>query len=182
MANTLTGSRLVLALVLFFTEPLSFGFYAIYTLCVATDMLDGPVARKTHTASKKGAQLDSIADLIFVTIVVIIFLPMVGTLFPAWLVWPIIGIALVRIAVYVIGFIKFHQFLSLHTFGNKATGVILFSVPYMMLLMDINLLSIIALSIALVSALEELLIMIKLTTVNPDIKSICDLYRRNIET
>lgn len=56
-ANLLTVSRMVLALAILFTRPFSAGFYALYALCGVTDMADGPVARRTGTASELGAPL-----------------------------------------------------------------------------------------------------------------------------
>ena len=63
-ANLLTLTRIPLALCLLFTAPLSTSFFFLYTLAGITDMLDGPISRRTHTASRSGARLDSLADVV----------------------------------------------------------------------------------------------------------------------
>ncbi|WP_197726527.1 CDP-alcohol phosphatidyltransferase family protein [Cohnella abietis] len=66
--NCITLSRIVLALMLLFLTPLSSAFLTIYILCGFTDLIDGPIARKTGTTSSLGAKLDSAADMILVGI------------------------------------------------------------------------------------------------------------------
>lgn len=46
-----------------------------YIICGITDMLDGFIARATHTTSQLGADLDSIADTIFVMVCLVEILP-----------------------------------------------------------------------------------------------------------
>ena len=41
MANFITGSRIILSIILFFIAPLSPAFYALYVTAGLTDMLDG---------------------------------------------------------------------------------------------------------------------------------------------
>lgn len=72
MANALTAIRLALVLpvaaAMARPELLSPGFLALL-LCLAltTDYLDGPIARKTGTASAKGQLFDHGTDCLFVT-------------------------------------------------------------------------------------------------------------------
>jgi phosphatidylglycerophosphate synthase len=72
MANTLTAVRLVLALpiavVLARPELLSPGVVALLiVVAIATDFLDGPVARRQGTASASGMLFDHSTDCLFVT-------------------------------------------------------------------------------------------------------------------
>lgn len=50
LANGLTVGRMVCAALLLDTLPFSVAFYVLYTLCGVTDLLDGPVARRTGSA------------------------------------------------------------------------------------------------------------------------------------
>ena len=75
VANYITVSRIIMAIVLFAAEPFSRAFYIIYICCGISDMLDGFIARKTKTESKIGAKLDSAADIIFVVVAMIKILP-----------------------------------------------------------------------------------------------------------
>ena len=72
MANALTAARVVLALpfALLMTQPggrpAIFGAIVL-AAAIATDLLDGPVARRCGTASAAGGAFDHTADCLFVT-------------------------------------------------------------------------------------------------------------------
>ena len=71
MANIITSIRILCSIALFFVSPLSKKFYILYLAAGLSDMIDGPVARKTGTTSDLGSKLDSIADIIFVAVCLI---------------------------------------------------------------------------------------------------------------
>ena len=83
MANTITLFRMAAGIVLLFCPAFSPAFYALYIAAGLSDMLDGFVARKTNTASRFGARLDTIADLVLVLVCLIKLLPILRI--PAWL-------------------------------------------------------------------------------------------------
>ena len=68
LANMITMVRIVGALAMIFCENYTAAFFVVFTLCGVTDIIDGFVARVTHTMSEFGARLDSVADLLFYTI------------------------------------------------------------------------------------------------------------------
>ena len=74
-ADVITMSRMAGTILLAFLRPLSAGFFLVYTLTGLTDVLDGWIARRTKTASDFGAKLDSIADLLFYTVMLIRLFP-----------------------------------------------------------------------------------------------------------
>lgn len=82
-ANLITGTRILCGVALLFCRVFSLPFFVLYLAAGLTDMLDGPVARKTGTVSELGAKLDTIADFVFVTACLIKLLPMIP--FPLWL-------------------------------------------------------------------------------------------------
>lgn len=156
LANLITVSRIILVLTLFLVEPLSFIFMAIYLFCGITDILDGYVARKTHTSSSLGARLDSIADLVMVMVVLFI---LVGVVSLPYITFFFIGaITLVRLISLTIVGIKYKTFGILHTYGNKVTGFILLFTPILLGFVDVTILTYILGGLGLISALEELLI------------------------
>ena len=156
LANLITVSRIFLVLTLFLVEPLSFIFMAIYLFCGITDILDGYVARKTHTSSSLGARLDSIADLVMVMVVLFI---LVGVVSLPYITFFFIGaITLVRLISLTIVGIKYKTFGILHTYGNKVTGFILLFTPLLLGFVDVAILTYILGGLGLISALEELLI------------------------
>jgi CDP-diacylglycerol--glycerol-3-phosphate 3-phosphatidyltransferase len=78
--NVITCIRIVLSFFLFMIKPQTIGFFSIYIICGMTDICDGYLARKWKVTSKFGALLDSIADLIFVIVLLLIFIPILELL------------------------------------------------------------------------------------------------------
>lgn len=117
----------MLSILLLFLPPLSATFCVIYLLCGYSDMIDGTVARMTHSVSEFGAKLDTIADLVFLAVCLFQLLPIVQT--PTWLWLWIAAIAIIKIGNLLWGFLRDKQLVSLHTLMNKITGFLLFLLP-----------------------------------------------------
>lgn len=126
-ANYITAGRIGLALSLFFVPPLTILFYIVYLLCGLSDMADGFIARKIHTESAFGAKLDSIADFVFIIVVLIRILPVI--VIPMWLLIWIGLITIIKIANILVGYICRKKLIMLHTIANKMTGFMLFILP-----------------------------------------------------
>ena len=128
MANFLTGLRILFSLLLLFCGTFSPPFYVFYLAAGVSDMLDGTVARVTHTASDFGAKFDTTADVVFcLTACVKIFPTFV---FPVWLwVW-ISAIAVLKISTFVWGLRVKKTFVVHHSVMNKITGLLLFFLPF----------------------------------------------------
>ena len=83
MANIITGCRILCSIFLLFVPAFSSTFYILYLVAGFTDMIDGPIARKTNTANEFGSRLDTIADIVFVVACMIKLLPVL--IIPTWL-------------------------------------------------------------------------------------------------
>ena len=95
IANIITGSRVVFSLPLLFIPLTSAWFYMLYLFCGLSDMIDGTIARKKGAVSKFGANLDTVADFVFMFVCWVKILPLIHI--PVWLwVWVTL-IALIRI-------------------------------------------------------------------------------------
>lgn len=130
--NCITLFRMVSTLVMAFLEPLSKEFFAVYTFAGLTDILDGFIARITKSVSKFGAKLDSVADLLFYSVMLIKLLPVLWALLP-WYIWLAVGVVLLlRLCAYVAAAVKEKQFAAHHTILNKITGFCVFCVPYIL--------------------------------------------------
>ena len=127
MANTITIFRIAVSIVLLFCPVFSPAFYVFYIVAGVSDMLDGFVARKTNTANRFGARLDTIADFVLVVVCLIKLLPILSI--PAWLyIW--IGIiALIKVVNIISGLAVQKKLVAVHSVMNKATGVLLFLLP-----------------------------------------------------
>ena len=127
MANIITCTRIVLSVALLLCPVLSPLFFALYISAGITDMTDGAVARKTGTVSEKGSRLDTIADTVFTAACLIKLLPVLDV--PGWLYIWILIIAMIKLFNIVIGYIRQNGFVAVHSFINKAAGVLLFVFP-----------------------------------------------------
>lgn len=152
-ADILTISRFVAAITLLFFSPFSTPFWFLYGWAGVSDMLDGPIARKTGNASRGGALLDSIADLVFVVVCFVKIILVINI--PMWLwVW-ISFIALIKIVNLVRGFVRQHKIVMPHTIANKITGALLFLFPAAIQFVPLIIPAIIVSSVATFAAVQE---------------------------
>ena len=153
IANILTGCRILGSILLLLFPVRSLEFYIIYLLCGFSDMIDGTIARKTNSTSNFGAKIDTAADLVFVVVSLIKFLPTLHV--PQWLwIWGSV-IAIIKIGNIIWGYISKKQFISLHTIMNKVTGLLLFLFPLTVSFVELKHSSIAVCSIATFSAIQE---------------------------
>ena len=99
-----------------------------------TDVLDGTIARKYGTTSELGAKLDSVADLLFYLVMLVKIFPVMWATLPKKI-WIAVGAVLVvRGCAYLIAAAKYHRFAAQHTYMNKVSGLMVFGVPYAIIL------------------------------------------------
>ena len=154
IANIITGSRIVLSLMLLFISLTSAWFYALYLLCGLSDMIDGTVARKTKSASEFGARLDTVSDFVFMIVAFIKFVPHLHI--PVWL-WMWIGvIAMIKLGNAAWGFVRTKKLISPHTILNKVAGMLLFLLPLTIHFVDLIYTLPIVCIVATVAAIYEI--------------------------
>ena len=153
IANIITGCRIVCSIWLLFMPAFSHRFYLLYLLCGFTDMIDGPVARKTKSVTVFGSGLDSIADFVFVVAVFIKLLPTLNI--PIWLWNCIFVIVVVKIINLILGFLRNQRLIFEHTAMNKLTGLLLFLLPLTMSFIDLKYSANVVWVIAACSAIQE---------------------------
>lgn len=170
LANLVTTVRIFGAFLLLSIKPLSITFFVIYALCGVSDMLDGHVARKTKTTSRFGEALDSTADLIFIVILLIVFIPLFS--WKPWMLYWMGTVALTRFVSLWIGFVKYRTLPSLHTYSNKATGIALFCFPLLYRIAGLPATALVLCGIASISAFEELIITIRSKSLDRNVVSI----------
>ena len=170
--NSLTACRMAGTLSLLFLKPLSTPFYVAYTLSGLSDVLDGTAARALHCTSDFGAKLDSWADLAFYGVMLLRMFPLLVVSLPTWI-WACVGLDLViRMICYLTAWRKFHRFASLHTWMNKASGLAVFLIPYSMGKTWELPYCLVAVAVAGLAAVEELIIHATGSTYDPKRKSI----------
>ena len=153
MANIVTSLRIVYSIALLFFPVFSPAFYALYLTAGLSDMVDGWIARKTHTASELGAKLDTIADIVFFIVCLVKLLTVLNI--PVWIyVW--IGIiALIKIINIISGFVVQKRFVSVHSIMNKTTGLLLFIFPLTISFIDLKYTSAVVCIFATFAAIQE---------------------------
>ncbi len=127
MANAITLIRIFCAVPLIIFPPFSKWFFVFYLLGGVSDILDGFVARHFHQETKFGAKLDTFADFIFITVVLVkIFISLT---IPSWLIFWTVCIAVVKFGNFACGFVLYKHFVAEHSAINKICGLLLFILP-----------------------------------------------------
>ena len=182
LANILSISRIVGAGVLLLGSfailpipPLSFSFFVIYILCIITDLADGPIARKTNSASSFGSALDSVADLALILAVLAILIPILD--FEMWMFVCIAIVIGVRVLSLLIGIKKFRTITLVHTYSSKFSALILALFPVFYGLFNIDIAFGLAAIFALIAACEELYIVICSMEFDRDVVSMFHMNR-----
>lgn len=130
LPNAISILRIAGTIWLLLMTPLTPLFFVVYTVTGVTDVLDGAIARRYGTESELGARLDSIADLLFYTLILIRIFPVLWATLPK-VIWVVVGmILLIRFISYGLAAFKYHLFASVHTYLNKFTGLMVFGVVY----------------------------------------------------
>jgi CDP-diacylglycerol--glycerol-3-phosphate 3-phosphatidyltransferase len=179
--NALTISRIfgAFSLLLFLPiaslEEVPLLLYVIYGWCVLTDFIDGPIARKTNSATELGSLMDSVADILLAIIVLFIFLPILDL--QIWMAVMVATVLSVRALSYVIGFKKYRTFAMLHTYSIKTAGTFLGLFPILLAIFGLSATITFLFILQIVASLEELTINIRSKHLDRDVTSVFTMKR-----
>lgn len=127
MANILTSIRIICGFMILFFPTFSNEYYLLYFLGGFSDAIDGTVARKFGKESDFGAKFDTLADMIFLLSATFTIIRI--NVIPLWLlIWTGI-VVIIKSASLLIGFLRFHRFVAVHSKINKLCGVAVFFAP-----------------------------------------------------
>lgn len=173
--NALTIFRLFMVLPMILFEPFSLPFMAAYVLGGASDILDGPIARKFNVTSQFGAALDGGVDLVFLFVALYRIAPVIE--FSSWLwIWIAIAIA-AKLSGTVIGYIRHKKVIFLHTLIGKFFMLNLLFFPVYYLFISADVILIVLLIIVTFVSIEDIYINSTSKVVNLDHKGI--LFQRS---
>ena len=132
LPNAFSLTRLLLCvplLILSWLTPFSFLYIILFAIAAITDMFDGQLARRIKDAkSELGATLDSVADLALISLMVFALMPLMDLW--SWLPIAYACVLILKLlASTSIGFIRFKEFISLHTISFKILATFLFIHP-----------------------------------------------------
>jgi len=124
-SDQLTLTRLLLALPLWVCALLRLRLLLGAGLLLAglTDVLDGPVARRSGGVTRFGSQLDSVADMLIITSMVI-WLRLLRPEFFRMYATPILIWAMLGIMTLLLGWVRFRRLGDVHLWSAKVAGVL----------------------------------------------------------
>ena len=156
LPNMITSARFVFAILLAFSVPLSMMFWLFYGLAAATDLMDGPIARKLKVNNNFGSTFDTIADIFFLICIMVCIFPILEITTQSYI---LIGtVFLFKLISLVYAYIKFKTIVSYHTYSTKFLALFIFTFPFWILFLDINLIVLILAILQSGAYIEELLI------------------------
>ncbi|MFT8323423.1 MAG: CDP-alcohol phosphatidyltransferase family protein [Bacillus sp. (in: firmicutes)] len=163
LPNILSVLRILLSFLLLMLGTLEPEvFITLYALCGITDIADGYVARKLKVETTLGAKLDSVGDIVFWAVVLVVFFFLSDIYVSNTVLFFVVVVALVRLFNVIMTKAKFKQWGILHTLGNKAAGFALYTaIPLAIAFAHIpSPLVVVVIAIALASAVEETCILL----------------------
>ena len=159
LANIVTSSRIIGAIVLFFLNDITTTFLIIYVLCGFTDLIDGPIARKTNSSSTLGATLDTVGDV--GTYLALTKILIKNKLVPVWILIWIISAGVLFGACSLVSKKRFNKIYLPHTYLGKIFGGAVFVLPVAMQFMDGAVWMAVICTIASIHVVELFIVQIK---------------------
>lgn len=145
-------ARAVLSPALFCFVPLSHAFLILYALLWVTDIVDGRIARWTGNTSSQGQILDSFADAVLASVMLICVVPHVE-----WEKWMIVWMGIIiaiRLVSLGIGTGRHGHVAFVHSYLNKFAGFLIFALPFLLYWFDVTAVALIVGPIITLSASE----------------------------
>jgi len=123
--NSLSILRIFLSLGLLLIMNTPWAFACLVLVTGATDVVDGYVARKFHWETETGAKLDSLGDIVFYGVIMLVILLRYDWVLKDNLLLLAVNIIL-KIATAVISRLKYGEIAFIHTLANKVVGGLVF--------------------------------------------------------
>jgi phosphatidylglycerophosphate synthase len=158
LPNMLSIVRIVLSLILIIYMEKPIVFVVVYIAIGLSDVLDGAIARRLGCESELGARLDSIGDFVFYSILVYVFFYLYSSILEVTHIFAIIAIISTRLMNISLTKLKYKKVIFIHTFANKAAGVMVYFMPVVLIFIQKSILVWSVLLIAFIAAVEEMFI------------------------
>ena len=168
--NIISFSRIIISVILLFLMNSVTLFLILLFIAGLTDVADGYIARKYNMATALGARIDSIADIFFYIVLLLVMFLKYQWVFTENVAL-FLAILSIKLLSMIVSKMKFGKIVFLHTIANKVTGFLVFVAVPTVMLTEMNSFLPVLLCIALLAALEELLILLKEKDVNENRKS-----------
>ena len=176
IANCITGIRILMAPVLLVFRKVNGAYLILLSICGFTDLIDGPVARKTGSVSTLGSVLDTVGDVLLYLSAIRILVITEHRSGP--LLW-MIGMMGIHLLASIIGSIRFKTFFFVHNVSAKAWGMLMFLLPFAIWFGWQDAWMIVICAAATFSAIDALLIQIFSIEPMPDARSAFALLKKD---
>jgi len=150
----------------------------VYMAAGVTDIIDGPLARKFNVATKFGANMDGIADYIFVAAALITIIPALPFDIFRTVVILVIFVGL-KVLGMIVGYVRFKQLMMMHTYASKTGAVMALAFPVVVRLtgVDVNTAFLILGLYVYAFLIEEMAINLVMPYPKRDIKGVVEALR-----
>lgn len=151
-------------------------FLVLLTVALASDLIDGWVARRWQITSELGAKLDSWGDLTMYSSVAL----------GSWWLWPellrreaswVIAALLAFVLPTLLGFLKFQRLTSYHTWGAKLSSILMGAGFLFLFVFDRSAMFHFATAVLVVAETEEICMTLVLPHWKADVRSIVHAWR-----
>ncbi len=181
-ANIITITRVPLAICLFLTKPFSLAFKLLYLLIGIGDAIDGPIAKKLGIESEMGANIEGLADMVYVICVLVVAYPVimenvsvVSTIF--------MGICMsLRLLGAFISIGRHGFLLPVHSHLNKFTSFLMFVTFIHFGSNSSRVIGVVFLIALFVASVDELICRILMDEFDPHIISCLNLIKERIDS
>ena len=174
-ANILSGSRIAAAIFLFFLNSVSNVFLGVYLYCGVSDLIDGPIARRTGSVSVVGATLDTVGDIL--TYLALAKILLMQRVVPGWVVIWMLGTAVVFAVSGFIALKRFGKFSLVHSLFGKILGISVFLLPFFIRLdLGVMWMAVIC-TVSSIAAVESVIIQIFSDHLETDVRNIPKLLK-----
>lgn len=162
MPNGISFIRILISIALIFLFRYPGFFIAGYFLCGISDVADGYLARRYKWETRLGEQLDSLSDAVFYSVILYLLVVHTNIIETQWAIIGIAAVMIVRAANFIITRARFQTWGAMHTWGNKATGILLYLyVPVVLIRNTLSFVpGLVICLIALASAIEEMVVLL----------------------
>ncbi len=174
LTDAITLVRVPIACVMLLVRRHPRALAASFVLGAATDVTDGPLARRLGTASARGARLDSAAGAVFVAASAVTAMTTVDRALRPRVACFAAVVGAARVVALAVTRRRFGRWAIMHTRLNKASGAALGAVAAVSLVrgrMPIAALGLAAV-VSELAALEEVVIVARATEYDPDRRSL----------
>ncbi len=179
LANIVSCTRIVGAVVLFCLDEISTMFLTVYVLCGFTDLIDGPIARKTNSTSVLGSTLDTVGDVL--TYLALTKILIKRNLVPIWIFFWILSVGILFGVCAIISKFRFAKIYLPHTYLGKIFGGAVFVLPLAMQIMPKEIWMSIICTIASIHVFELFYIQVKSDSAKDFVPSAFHVKKSNNE-